>query len=80
MKKGINFFHSTTNFILIKFNSSKIINSMFKYLLNKKILCTVEKNIPHHKQVIRFSLGPVKEMKILIKRLESFLTSRKAYF
>ena len=80
IKKGINYFNSTTNFILIKLNSSKTINSLSKFLVKKKILCTVEKNIPHHKQIIRFSLGPVKEMKILIKKLELFFTSKKAYF
>ncbi len=80
IKKGICYFNSTTNFILIKLESTKIINALSKYLLKKKVLCTVEKNIPHHKQIIRFSLGPVKEMKILTKKIESFLTTSKASY
>ena len=77
--KGIDYFNSTTNFILVKFNSSKLINSMFKYLFDRKVLCTVEKNIPHHKKIIRFSLGPVNEMKTLIKKMDSFLRLKKMY-
>ena len=42
IKKGINYFNSTTNFILIKLNSSKIINSLSKFLVKKKY-CTQRK-------------------------------------
>ena len=34
--KGICYFNSTTNFILIKLESAKIINALSKYLLKKK--------------------------------------------
>jgi histidinol-phosphate aminotransferase len=75
-KKEINFFQSSTNFLLIKLESRKNIKIISKYLKKSNILFTVEKNIPHHKFVIRFTLGPIKEMKFLINRL-SYIYEKK---
>ncbi len=78
-KKNINFFQSNTNFILIKLKSRKSIEIISKNLKKSNILFTVEKNIPHYKYIIRFTLGPIKEMKFLINRL-SYIHDKKIKF
>ena len=78
-KKNINFFQSNTNFMLIALDSKKNIEIISKHLKKSNILFTVEKNIPHHKFIIRFTLGPTKEMKYLINKL-NYIYEKKIKF
>ena len=76
IKKNIYFFLTSANFILIILENRKITNKLFKQLLKKRILVIIEKNIPHYKYVIKFTVGPVYIMKKVVKAIDKIISNK----
>ena len=76
IKKNIYFFLTSANFILIILENRKITNKLFKQLLKKRILVIIEKNIPHYKYVIKFTVGPVYIMKKVVKAIDKTISNK----
>ncbi len=76
-KLGFKYFNSYSNFIVIHFKTANLKKKMFKYLNRKKILSRDGPNIPAFKNCIRFTLGPVKYMKIIADVLKEFKKKNK---
>ena len=71
-KLGLLFYNSYANFILVDFKNEKLKNMIWSFYLNKKFLITGEPKIPGCKNVLRFTLGPEKYMKLVVNGLEKF--------
>ena len=71
-KLGFSYFDSYTNFLLVDFKTNKLKNKIWSYLKSKKILITGEPNIPGCENFLRFTLGPLKYMKLITKSLNKF--------
>jgi len=71
-KLGFPYYNSYTNFLLVDFRTKNFKNKVWNYFKNKNILNTDEPRIPGCKNFLRFSLGPVKYMRLIIKTLEKF--------
>lgn len=69
-KKDIFYFSTSANFILIVLNNKIITKRIFKELLKSRILVVVEKNIPHYKNVIKFTVGPEFLMRKVVKAID----------
>ena len=68
-KLGFPYYNSYTNFLLVDFRTKNFKNKVWNYFKNKNILITGEPNIPGCKNFLRFTLGPVKYMKLIINTL-----------
>jgi len=65
--------HQTyANFLLVNFKSKKNQEKVFKHLYQKKILVRYPPNIKACQNHLRFTLGPKKYMKMLVKNLKKF--------
>ena len=71
-KLGFPYYNSYTNFLLVDFRTKNFKNKVWNYFKNKNILITGEPNIPGCKNFLRFTLGPVKYMKLIINTLNKF--------
>ena len=79
IKKNIFFFSTSTNFILIILKNRKVTNKLFNQLLKNRILVTIEKNIPHYKYVIRFTVGPAYIMRKVIKVIDKIISNKPSF-
>ena len=64
------YFSTAANFILMVLNNKIITKRIFKELLKNRILVVVEKNIPHYKNVIKFTVGPEFLMRKVVKAID----------
>ena len=71
-KAGLSYYNSYANFLLVDFKTKNLKIKVWNYLKNKNILITGEPNIPGCKNFLRFTLGPVKYMKLIINTLNKF--------
>jgi len=71
-KLGFSYHNSYANFLLIDLKTQNLKMKVWHYLKNKNILNTDEPRISGCKNFLRFSLGPVKYMRLIIKTLEKF--------
>ena len=72
-KLGFSYHDSYTNFLLVDFKTRNLKMKVWNYMKNKNILITGERNIPGCKNYLRFSLGPVKYMKLITNTLNKFI-------
>ncbi len=72
-KKGITIFHTYTNFILFSLKNKNTLNKLHKILYKKKFLVNKEKNIPHYKNLIKFTLGPETLMRKFIREVDKVI-------
>ena len=70
-KLNLRSFETYTNFILVDFKNEKICSKVFKKLSEKGILTRKAPSIPACKNSLRFTLGPKKIMKLLVKNLKN---------
>lgn len=68
---------SFANFILVNFKNPSLQKKIYKILDSKKILVRLPPAIPACKNHLRFTLGPEKYMKILIKNIERIIKNEK---
>lgn len=71
-KLGLSYYNSHTNFLLVDFKTNSLKMKIWNYMIKKNILITGESNIPGCKNFLRFTLGPVKYMKLVINGLKKF--------
>jgi histidinol-phosphate aminotransferase len=71
-KLGFPYYNSYTNFLLVDFRTKNFKNKVWNYFKNKNILITGEPNIPGCKNFLRFTLGPIKYMKLITNALGKF--------
>ena len=71
-KLGFPYYNSYTNFLLVDFRTKNFKNKVWNYFKNKNILITGEPNIPGCKNFLRFTLGPIKYMKLITNALDKF--------
>ena len=71
-KLGFSYYKTYSNFLLVNFNKEKLKQKIFNYLQKKNILVREAPNIAACKNHLRFTLGPVKHMKILVNNLKKF--------
>ena len=71
-KFGFKYFNSYSNFIIIDFKSKALKKKVWNYFSRKGILVRNGPDIPALKNCLRFTLGPVKYMKIIVKNLKKF--------
>jgi len=76
-KNNIYFFPTAANFILIVLKNKNITNKIFNQLLKNRILVVVEKNIPHYKNVIKFTVGPEQMMRKVVKAINKVVENQK---
>ena len=69
---GFNYHNSFANLLLIDFKTRSLKMKVWDSLKKKNILITEEPTIPGCKNFLRFCLGPVKYMRLIIKTLEKF--------
>lgn len=69
-KLKLSFYKTYSNFILINFKTLKNQKLVINYLKNKNILSRQPPNIKACKNYVRFTIGPVKYMKSLVKMLK----------
>jgi histidinol-phosphate/aromatic aminotransferase/cobyric acid decarboxylase-like protein len=70
IKNDIFYFSTAANFILMVLNNKIITKRIFEELLKNRILVVVEKNIPHYKNVIKFTVGPEFLMRKVVKAID----------
>ena len=71
-KFGFSYYNSYANFLLVDFRTKNLKTKISNYLKNKNILIAGETNIPGCKNFLRFTLGPVKYMKLITNTLNKF--------
>ena len=71
-KLGFSYHNSYTNFLLVDCKTKNLKMKIWNYLKNKNILTTGESNIPGCTNFLRFTLGPVKYMKLITNTLNKF--------
>ena len=71
-KLGFKYFNSYSNFIVINLKSKILKEKIFKSLSSKEILCKNAPNMLAFKNCIRFTLGPIKYMRLIVNILEKF--------
>ena len=69
---GFSYHNTYTNFLLVDLKTKNLKKKVWNYLKNKNILVTGEPNIPGCKNFLRFTLGPIKYMKLVINTLNKF--------
>jgi len=71
-KLGFSYHNSYANFLLVDLKTQNLKMKVWHYLKNKNILITDEPRIPGCKNFLRFSLGPIKYMKLITNALGKF--------
>ena len=71
-KLGFTYHNSYANLLLVDFKTKNLKMKVWNSLKRKNILITEELTIPGCKNFLRFCLGPVKYMKLIINTLEKF--------
>ena len=71
-KFGFSYYNSYANFLLVDFRTKNLKTKVSNYLKNKNILLAGEPDIPGCKNFLRFTLGPVKYMKLITNTLNKF--------
>ncbi len=70
---NLQYYKTFANFILVNFHTKKMQLKVFKYLHKNKILVRFPPNIKACQNYLRFTLGPLKYMKILTQNLSKIL-------
>jgi len=71
-KFGFFYHNSYTNFLIVDFKTEKLKNKIWQYLKKKNILIPEGLQIPGFKTFLRFTLGPIKYMKLITNALGKF--------
>ena len=71
-KFGFSYYNSYANFLLVDFKTKNLKKKVWNYFKNKNILTAGEPNISGCKNFLRFTLGPVKYMKLITNTLNKF--------
>jgi histidinol-phosphate aminotransferase len=71
-RHGFSYHDSYTNFLLVDFRTKSLKDKVKNYLKRKNTLVKGESNIPGCENFLKFSLGPVKYMKLIINTLVKF--------
>jgi len=69
---GFNHHKSYANLLLVNFKNQNLKTKVWNFLKQKNILVTEEPSIPGGKSFLRFGLGPVKYMKLVVKIIKKF--------
>ncbi len=72
-KLNLNYYRTYANFMLIDFKTPLQQKKVYNYLNSKKILARFPPSISACKNHLRFTLGPEKYMKILVKNLKKII-------
>ena len=72
-KLGFSYHNSYANFLLVDFKTRNLKMKVWNYMKNKNILISGERNIPGCKNFLRFTLGPVKYMKLITNTLNKLI-------
>ena len=68
-KIGLSYYNSYTNFLLVDFETRNLKMKVWNYLIKRNILAASASNISGCKNFLRFTLGPVKYMKLITNAL-----------
>ena len=68
-KVGLSYYNSYTNFLLVDFETRNLKMKVWNYLIKRNILAAGASSIPGCKNFLRFTLGPVKYMKLITNAL-----------
>jgi len=71
-KFGLFYYNSYTNFLLVDFKNNKLKKKIWADLKKKNILVKGEPYIPSCKNFLKFTLGPVKYMKLITNTINKF--------